>query len=1420
MLTQTPSPESSNVFYQGDLLTFTLTDIPQNTEGEAFLRTSLGAGKILRQEIIDEVEKQTTPSGKEWHDLPMTCRNANTYTTTLPLHEVGFFYAKAYFLPKDTGMPIWPEGGNTKIKIEPAITFSQNNIYNAFVRQFGPHSSPPQKNEQEQKAIEYLDAKNYNVIPPSGTFLDLGKKLDFIIRDLGFRIIQLLPIQPTPTTYARMGRFGSPFAPRDFFSVDPALAIFDRKHTPSEQAQLLFQNIHSRKALVFLDIPIAHTGWASRLQNHHPEWFVRTEKGDFVSPGAWDVVWADLCKLDFSKRALWQYLADVFLQCCRQGVDGFRCDAGYMIPLKAWKYLTAKVRQQYPDTIFFLEGLGGDIEITKNLLQEGNLNWAYSELFQIYSSEDITKYAHFCQQFSDETGALVNFAETHDNDRLAARSKNWAALRTALSALFAPAGCFGIANGVEWLATEKIDVHEAPSLNWGATENLCAHLRSLNFLLRFHPAFQAKTKRLPLPDSTSKLAVALLRIPADPKFKVLAIINTSDTEATEYHWSPDSFSAPNNQYQDLLSSQTKTILPENNLLHLSLAPGEALCLSVIAIQKKEGPFPTLSSNHVQSYKALILNTIVATSSYHEISQQEFDHFFQLLIQSPRDFLAQLYTTGNYVPILEWLPESDSTRTTIIPPKHMLLIRYKKPFKAAIMFHGHCLGQKFSLPTPNTKFHFALFCHFPHTDKNETATLELLAYPSMSTARLKAPLLLCGKATSAQVSLHLSEHEIKPEHCGLLTTNLGGYSLCRAEWGKLYSSYDAMLAANFSDDVPVDRLIGLTHCKIWVIQHAFSHELNKTCQTDFCQITPEQLQWSFIIPGDMSQNIPIRVLLHLHKERNAISLQIIRDSPAAMEDCPFPCDKNSAVTITIRPIIDYRVNHNHTKAFVVAENHFIQSLVPQPDGFTFTPDPNTHLQATMNGAQYFQKPEWQYQYHHAIDAERGLEASGDLFSPGYFSSKLTPDKPIQLDTIIDANNKPPFLFPREDTIPAETPAMSGTPEQLLMQAMDCYICRRDKFHTVIAGYPWFLDWGRDTLICLRGMIAAGKEEISQEIIQQFASFEEKGTIPNMIRGKDVSNRETSDAPLWLLTAVNDFILAFPKNNILEADCGGKTLLEHLISIVEYYKDGTPNGIYMCPKTSLIFSPSHFTWMDTNYPAGSPRKGYPIEIQALWYAALTFLFKITKEERYQKRAMQVRSSCQKLYTKYPQIGLSDCLHASAGMSADIATPDDACRPNQLLAITLGLIQSQPIQQQILLACQHLLFPGGIRSIAKRPVTIPLEIKFHDKLLNDPLSPYCGQYLGDEDTHRKPAYHNGTGWGWQMPSYSEALIMTYGKSTAATARYFLESVRGELRSACLGHLSEIYDGDTPHTPRGCPAQAWSVSEFYRILKMLKND
>jgi glycogen debranching enzyme len=484
---------------------------------------------------------------------------------------------------------------------------------------------------------------------------------------------------------------------------------------------------------------------------------------------------------------------------------------------------------------------------------------------------------------------------------------------------------------------------------------------------------------------------------------------------------------------------------------------------------------------------------------------------------------------------------------------------------------------------------------------------------------------------------------------------------------------------------------------------------------------------------------------------------------------------------------------------------------------------------ISTGEFIVEPEWDYMVHRAVDAGRGLDPDSDLFSPGYFTVFLEGDRQVTLTAeIIPAPEARPWENipgPRRSTDPFESGATGrSTPREILTRALDDFVVRRGELKSVIAGYPWFLDWGRDALIFVRGLIAAGKLDDARMILKQFGRFEQHGTLPNMIQADDAGNRDTSDAPLWFIQACGELIETEKADDFLEESCGGRTIRQILLSIGQAYRTQTPNGIYMDPDTGLIFSPVHFTWMDTDHPAGTPRQGYPIEIQALWVAALEILAAVDRKEnrnRWRQLSATVQSSILNLFWSDDLGFLADCLHASSGQSAGQAVADDALRPNQLFAITLGAVGDRQICRRILAACEELLVPGGIRSLANRRVSHPIEIVHHNQVLNDPHHPYQGTYAGDEDTRRKPAYHNGTAWTWPFPSFCEAWALSYGSAGRDAALAWLSSGMRLLESGCLGHIPEIMDGNAPHNPRGCDAQAWGASELLRVwIKLTATD
>jgi len=1078
-----------------------------------------------------------------------------------------------------------------------------------------------------------------------------------------------------------------------------------------------------------------------------------------------------------------------------------------MIPLPVWEYIVAKVRSAYPDTVFLLEGLGGRISVTEALLSTAGLDWAYSEIFQVYDRPGLEHQLWHDHNSAKTRGPLVHFAETHDNNRLAATSPLYARMRVALTALTSDNGTFGITNGVEWHATAKVDVHGAPPLNWGAEENQIEWLQRINFLLASHPAFFHGAKLETLPSDTAVLQV-LRTSPQGQRVLVLVNLDTENEATARWRaakWNPDCL--------DIIQQETISLEKQGEIYHCTLGPGEARCLTPDTQPLVKGIDPVT----LQRARTLALSTLGHLNGFQVDESCDPAELAAELLDNPAAYCARISQRPEQAILTRWQAPRDARRIVMLPSQHVLLVQSPYPFRATLSYQEEVKAHAESLPRNEQQNHFAILMLAPNTPAPAQLDLRLISYTPEGTKHTHSQIQRLGTHASYDVKLLYEREDIRNSRaCAILANGCGAISQVRLEWGRIESQYDALLAANLHPAVPVDRHILLTRCRAWLVNKGYSHEIGLDCTRNVQLVPGKKVIWRFDTPAGMGKTVPLQFSLSWQHEQNHITLQIDRE-PA--KDLTTQLADTEPIQLILRPDIENRNCHCATKAYAGAEHHFPASITPETDGFLFTPGPEGKLHVHIPEATFIQEPEWLYGQPHPFEADRGLEPNGDIFSPGYFSVPLQGGDTRTLSAYVPTNQEP-SLAPVSQTSDPESRAAPLA--DVLRTAIQDFVVRRDDARTVIAGYPWFLDWGRDTLICLRGMIAAGFLDESRDILKQFARFEQQGTIPNMIRGTDDRDRDTSDAPLWLFTACRDFIHASGDATVLEMTCGNRSLLTILQSLADHYIQGTPNGIRMDADSGLIFSPSHYTWMDTNYPAGTPREGYPIEIQALWFAALQFLAEYdTGDPRWQQLSDQVQASILRYY-RGPQMNgaLSDCLHAKAGQSAQQATADNAIRPNQLLAITLGAVTDTSTIEDILRETACLLIPGAIRSLADQKVIPPLGVHGPFGLLNNPDHPYQGRYRGDEDTRRKPAYHNGTAWTWPFPSYCEALALLDPEHLTSIARELLSSIIPLLESGCVGHLPEILDGDAPHTQRGCWAQAWGATEAYRVLKRLQPE
>jgi predicted glycogen debranching enzyme len=635
-------------------------------------------------------------------------------------------------------------------------------------------------------------------------------------------------------------------------------------------------------------------------------------------------------------------------------------------------------------------------------------------------------------------------------------------------------------------------------------------------------------------------------------------------------------------------------------------------------------------------------------------------------------------------------------------------------------------------------------------------------------------------------------------------------------GAVSSKYDCLLGANLHPDAPSDRHVLATRLRAWADADGFITALDRDNLVHFEPGPPGR--WIFVVPAGDGRMVQVELAMDLLQGRNTVAARFLRSAGSPPFGADLPEDRR--VSLTVRLDLEDRSFHAETQAGPGAEQHFrdhTRSLDDRP-GFAFEPAGDRRLLAWADAGGWHPDPEWSLGLAHPVEASRGMAGQGDAWSPGWFELPLARGAAVTLAACADPEPPPAqelqrFTQDRAGTLP---PASGDSFGRQLLIASGAFLARRGQGATVIAGYPWFLDWGRDTFIAARGLLAGGMGAQVREILLTFARFEDRGTLPNALNGDSTADRDTSDAPLWFALAVEEAAAADP--SLHRSDAGGRTLAQVLESIASGYRAGTPNGIRVDPESGLVWSPSHFTWMDTNYPAATPREGYPVEIQALWIRLLRQLERIGTEGPWAALAERATASLDLFWDERLDC-FQDLLAGPADCPARSARPDGLLRPNQVFLASLGLVRGERARMLVTAVRRYLLVPGALRSLAPLPAPEPLAVHGPGGLLNDPLHPYWGRYEGDEDTKRKPAYHNGTAWVWLLPAFCEALARAYDfqPEAVAAARAYLGSTDGLLASGCVGQLPEILDGDAPHAQRGCDAQAWSVTEALRVWLLL---
>ncbi len=506
-----------------------------------------------------------------------------------------------------------------------------------------------------------------------------------------------------------------------------------------------------------------------------------------------------------------------------------------------------------------------------------------------------------------------------------------------------------------------------------------------------------------------------------------------------------------------------------------------------------------------------------------------------------------------------------------------------------------------------------------------------------------------------------------------------------------------------------------------------------------------------------------------------------------------------ITLELKPLVAFRDHHHlrHEDALFDGDYSVEDGLIsmqPYPEM------PQLHFAHNAVGLEH--KGHWYRDLEYAIERERGFDFTEDLYQPFSLTFDLSSDAVVIVSTIARKATDAVELEKTDIKRRADLIVRAETDDESLwplILAADQFIVDRGGGNTVIAGYPWFSDWGRDTMIALSGLTLATKRpEIASSIILEFAKHISEGMIPNRFPDEgETPDYNTVDATLWFFEAIRAYAEATEDYEMIRVE-----LYEKLVCIIDHHVAGIRYNIHV-DSDGLLYAGepgTQLTWMDAKIGdwVVTPRTGKPVEIQALWHDALCIIEKFAtqfndpeRQARYSEMATIARDSFNGQFWNSSENCLYDVI--------DGAEKDGSVRPNQIFAVSLthSMLDAKRARSVVKKVEAELLTPDGLRSLSPR----------------DPR--YVPVYIGSPHD-RDSGYHQGTVWGWLIGHFVDAYRKVHSRDAMAEKRIdeILAGLRKHLRAAAVGQISEIFDGDPPHTSRGCPAQAWSVAELLRVL------
>lgn len=510
------------------------------------------------------------------------------------------------------------------------------------------------------------------------------------------------------------------------------------------------------------------------------------------------------------------------------------------------------------------------------------------------------------------------------------------------------------------------------------------------------------------------------------------------------------------------------------------------------------------------------------------------------------------------------------------------------------------------------------------------------------------------------------------------------------------------------------------------------------------------------------------------------------------------EASEPMKLQIRPFLAYRNIHELTHANLAANTKvdFIKNgiKVKLYEGF-----PYLNMQFSEK-AEFVHVPDWYMGVEYPEEQKRGYDYSEDLFSPGFFELDAAEGDVIVMSASTKEEKPSGFKTKFTKTVNGKIPRNSFL--NCIRNASQQFIEKRHGKTLIIAGYPWFGSWGRDTFIALPGLALARANktlQIYREVLDTQIERMKDGLFPNM---GSLSNPafNSVDAPLWFFWSVQQYL----ENGGTDAwDRYGDALK----SVLSAYKNGTAFNIQM-RDNGLIYASApgkSLTWMDAvvNGIPVTQRKGYAVEINALWYNAVCFALDMARKVNDRKFIREYESLPELINDSFHELF---CDH-NRGYLADYVNDDEGknyfVRPNMVIAVSLpySMLSKDQMQKVLDTADRELVTPRGLRTLS-------------------PGNPhYKGSYKGDQE-ERDNAYHNGTVWPWLLGPFCEGWLKVYGKQGVQKVRKLIYGLEEVMSEHGVSTISEIYDGDPPHAPNGTISQAWSISEVLRIIDLLEKN